>query len=154
MKKKNPVWCSGNVCFIKTLNNGSVHKFDKGSLNIVSSVSWYTDSFGYLMHKGRDFSARLHNLLIKHKHGYVIDHIDRNKGNNLFSNLRQITHQANLLNNDRKSKVYRRKDTKKWSVQVREPITKKRLTLGSFSTKEEALNVKRCFIKKMHNIMV
>jgi hypothetical protein len=61
----------------------------------------------------------------------IVDHIDQNKGNNDLSNLRWVTHQLNVLNNDAKN-VYFIKKWGKWVAQVC------RKTLGYFKKREDA----------------
>ncbi len=67
-------------------------------LEYILRHSWYLDKNGYPM----TYSARsktLHrNLLGKQPKGYVIDHINRNKLDNRFENLRTITAKENSYN--------------------------------------------------------
>ncbi len=62
---------------------------------------------------------------------YDIDHINRIKTDNRFSNLRDIPHFANNLNNGGKG-YYWNVRMGKWAVQVR--INKKQIHIGYYST--------------------
>ena len=68
-----------------------------------------------------------------------IDHIDGDKANNKFSNLRVVTHRENLANSPR-SRTGRlagtRRNGKKWTAQIN--IRGKSKYLGTFSSEKEA----------------
>lgn len=75
--------------------------------------------------------------------GIQIDHINGNKGDNRFSNLREVTpaqnqHNtgANKLNQSGFKGVSKRKKYEGWEAQIR--INGKRTYLGTFSSPEEA----------------
>ena len=68
----------------------------------------------------------------------LVDHIDRNKHNNVFSNLRWSNHVLNGLNNDAKN-AYRVKKFNKWVARVRNK------TLGYYRTYEEAHAVAKAY---------
>ncbi len=65
----------------------------------------------------------------------VVDHIDRDKTNNKLSNLRMITQQQNVWNQDAKG-YYLCKTTGRWRAQIMKSF--KTVSLGRFDTKEEA----------------
>ena len=66
---------------------------------------------------------------------HVIDHIDGNKLNNAFDNLRVVTQQANTFNTNNKG-YYWHKDRCKWHTRIK--INYKQKHLGYFETEEEA----------------
>ena len=92
----------------------------------------------------KNYSA--HRLAFLYMTGSIpkyVDHIDGNKSNNSWVNLRECTHSQNHFNCKIKSNntsgykgVYFRKDRKTW-VAVCKTIEKK-VYLGSYKTKEEA----------------
>ena len=63
----------------------------------------------------------------------IIDHIDKNRQNNSFKNLRIVSHQENLFNTNAKGYSNR---GKKFQAEI--CINGKNINLGMFDTKEEA----------------
>jgi len=68
----------------------------------------------------------------------LVDHIDRDKHNNVFTNLRWTNHSLNGYNNDAKNAFYNKR-WRKWIARVG------RKTLGCFKTYEEAHRVAKRF---------
>lgn len=72
-----------------------------------------------------------------------LDHKDRNKSNNILSNLREATKRQNNLNTCYRRKdggdigVYYRADRGKWRARIK--VNGKYISLGCFDTEEEAL---------------
>ena len=66
----------------------------------------------------------------------VIDHQDRDKSNNNVSNLRIVTQQQNLFNQNAKGYCWY-KPTNKWLAQIF--VDGKKIYLGYFENKEDAL---------------
>ena len=79
-------------------SNNNYFLISTSCLEKIIRHNWYIDSNGYPMtYTGR--SKTLHkNLLGKQIKGYVIDHINRNKLDNRFENLRVITARENSYN--------------------------------------------------------
>ncbi len=84
---------------------------------------------------------------------FVIDHIDGNTSNNKIQNLRCVPISQNqrnrkicTQNTSGQSGVYFRKDTKRWTAQITNNEGK-RLSLGCFKSKEEAVK-KRIAVEK------
>ena len=69
------------------------------------------------------------------KDGYVIDHINRVKGDDRIENLREVIRQHNHWNTD-KPNVSFREDKRKWMAAI--VVNYKKKHLGCFDTKEEA----------------
>ena len=67
---------------------------------------------------------------------HKVDHIDRDKLNNAFSNLRVVTQQGNLFNNHIAKGYSWNKAVGKWHAQIR--VDRKKKNLGYFDTEEEA----------------
>jgi hypothetical protein len=67
---------------------------------------------------------------------HLIDHIDHNKLNNSFDNLRVVTHQGNQFNRDNVRGYCWSKEKGMWKSQIQ--ISKKNKFLGYFKTEEAA----------------
>ena len=67
---------------------------------------------------------------------HLIDHIDHNKLNNSFDNLRVVTHQGNQFNRDNVRGYCWSKEKGMWKSQIQ--ISKKNKFLGYFDTEEAA----------------
>ena len=102
---------------------------------------------------GRRFYARcssglkkyMHQVIINPRPGFEPDHINRNGLDNRRCNLREVTRRQNALNKPLESTVTLpgiRKNGKKWGARIR--IGDKRISLGSYDTKEKASNAYRC----------
>jgi len=108
----------------------------------LDKYKWCLDSSSYPMCGP---IGRLHKIIIQNTDSSkVIDHIDRDKKNNLTSNLRVVTYSENIrnsklskVNKSGHKLVHYRKDTNKWCVQL--TIDKKRSTVGSFKDLRTAL---------------
>jgi hypothetical protein len=84
-----------------------------------------------------------------------VDHIDGNKNNNSWANLRECTHSQNHFNCKIKSNntsgykgVYFRKDRNTWVASCKTEV--KRFYLGSYKTEIEASNAYQYFAEKNH----
>jgi hypothetical protein len=99
------------------------------------------DCFGYIQVKIDGKFHRAHRIIWAMLHGaypkrpMMIDHIDRNRMNNRWDNLRLVTHSQNLLNNAAEGVCFGRRD-KKWIAYIN--IEGIRKYLGYFNTYEEA----------------
>jgi hypothetical protein len=76
-----------------------------------------------------------------------VDHIDNNRSNNHITNIRWATGKENNQNKSLSSKntsgvkgVYWNKNTNKWKAQIE--INGKRINLGSFMNKDDAINIR------------
>ena len=113
----------------------------KSKLEYILRHSWYLGSNGYPM----TYTARsktLHkNLLGKQEPGYVIDHINRNKLDNRFENLRIITSRENSYNRTKSknsNNTYKgvKKSGNKFSACISKDGVKREI--GGFDTEEDA----------------
>lgn len=113
----------------------------KSKLEYVLRHSWYLGSNGYPM----TYTARsktLHkNLLGKQESGFVIDHINRNKLDNRFENLRVITSRENSYNRTKSknsNNTYKgvKKSGNKFSACISKDGVKREI--GGFDTEEDA----------------
>lgn len=116
----------------------------------IGSIAATTNSHGYLYARIDGIRYGAHRLAWLYMTGSmpkdVIDHIDGNPKNNVFSNLREATQQQNLYNLRKSVKntsgykgVHFHKGTSKWRVVV--SVNNKPKHLGLYLTPEEANTV-------------
>jgi uncharacterized protein YxeA len=94
----------------------------------------------------------LHHFVIgQPPEGYVTDHVDRNKLNNTRENLRHVTVSQNAINTSSKNGKDRHvyymlnATVNPWYVQFRRK--NKRVYLGPFKSKQEALDARDTYLK-------
>jgi len=78
---------------------------------------------------------------------HEIDHVNGDRDDNRFANLRQATRSQNMMNTPKKGVCFH-KGQKKWQASIR--VNGKRTHLGSFSTEDEALSAYRAAASTMH----
>lgn len=122
------------------------------------------DKHGYIVVytklSGKTKIYRIHRLIWTMVYGMNptnIDHIDGNRTNNQISNLREVTHQQNMMN--RKKRVDSRNSYKgiyrsKYSWIAEITFMNKRHYLGSFKTEKEAALAYTEAAKKLHGNFV
>ena len=133
---------------VGTTNDGkSKFKFDKEDFDKVKKFTWYINDQGYVISTKSNVHhkrIRLSRLVMNAPDGFEVDHINHDLLDNRKSNLRIVTHQQNLFN-QQKSKnntsgfvgVVKREN--KWIAQIM--YNGKNKYLGIFDTVEEAVNV-------------
>lgn len=114
---------------------------------LIAIGGWYIDSRGYAVTDkiidGRRIVTDMHRLLHPPKHGFIVDHINRNKLDNRKHNLRDATKSINALN----SGLWRHntsgfkgvswhKHANKWRSTIW--LNGKQIHLGFFTAPEEA----------------
>lgn len=109
--------------------------------------SWYIcKTYGYILHSQRIHGTkkqnciRLNRLIWELANGPIpekmqVDHIDRNRQNNLLSNLRLVTNQQNSYNTGAKGYSWD-KNNNKWIVWIQ--YDGKQKYLGRFVNEEDA----------------
>lgn len=111
------------------------------------------DSRGYIQVRVLSERLKLHRLIWLYMTGEWpkgdIDHINGNKADNRWENLREVSHQENMKNKSQyktntsgTSGVNWRKDHKKWQACISTPESKWK-SLGFFDTKEEAIAARK-----------
>ncbi len=120
-----------------------------GSLTKISSgySSWRIGSKGYMQINLFGKTVLVHRIAWKIYYGEdpeYIDHINKCKTDNRISNLRSVSHSTNMRNKKLGSNnksgftgVHFLKKKKKWRARI--GVDKKKLDLGLFNTKEEAI---------------
>ncbi len=125
---------------------------DEFTHSTLACCFWCLDRYGYAVTAPKVREGRkpipLHQFVYAHYHGSVppgleIDHIDRDKLNNLPTNLRPLTHSQNIANRGRQKNntsgyvgVHFHKPSKKWIAGIM--VMQKPIHLGYFLTREEA----------------
>ena len=131
--------------------NGTEFLFDIEDLTIINSRNWYVDKDGYLassyIYAGRRCFAMFHRIVMNAKPGQTVDHINRNRNDNRKSNLRCCSHFENNLNRGLRSTnksgvigVYYDNKRNKWIANI--TYNKKRIFIGRFKTKQEAVKAR------------
>jgi hypothetical protein len=135
-----------------TYCNGELHWRDNSHHPRRSIKVGYQHSKGYKALHCEGRSYYVHNVIWNMHYGtiqhpYTIDHIDRNKSNNLISNLRLSIASDQQLNRGMQSNnksghigVHWQKAAERWVAQVQ--YRRKTKHLGSFKTIEEAINAR------------
>jgi HNH endonuclease/AP2 domain len=101
-----------------------------------------TDRYGYISVctnlSGKVKNYRVHRLIWVYVYGEInneIDHINGTRNDNRLCNLRQVTHQQNMMNKPSKG-IYLSTNKKKWVAEIY--CKSQRKYLGIFNTPEEA----------------
>lgn len=88
-----------------------------------------------------------HRFISRPNANELVDHINRNKKDNRTTNLRNTDKSVNAFNCDirrnntsGKTGVYYRKDTHKWTAEIKKNY--KKINLGSYQTYEEAVRAR------------
>ena len=120
------------------------------------------DRYGYIQVctklSGKVKNYSVHRLIWVMVYGMIsknIDHIDGNRANNQIANLREVTHQQNMMNKkkhvDTKNNykgTYKLKNQNSWVAEI--TYMKKRHYLGCFRTEKEAGEAYQEAAKKIH----
>ena len=127
---------------IKCFRDGRIHTLDNRCKKYEKWIerSSNPDKKGYIRIQIGGKNYRAHRLIMEVFEGpseQEVDHIDRNKSNNNFQNLRYCSRTENNLNKDccENAKGYYR-DKNKWKAQI--SIDSKQKHLGYFDNEHEA----------------
>lgn len=139
----------GAICKILIYNKHQNHiataLIDTKNIELCKRYKWCLSN-GCVETKDKRKKIRIHRLILNTPKGMMTDHKNRNKLNNLESNLRVATATQNRINSNISSRntsgyrgVSRRKSERKWTASIGSPNHPKgRTVLGRFKTKEEA----------------
>lgn len=135
-------------------SNGQQFYFDIDDYEKIKDYSWHKSSDGYIVaHSHEDSSKiiRIHRLILDTNE--FIDHINHNKSDNRKCNLRVASYIQNSQNRSIQNNnttnvtgVYWNKKNKKWVVII--VVNKRRMYLGSYANKDEAIEVRQNAEKK------
>jgi len=131
------------------LTRGKESIIDKEDYDRVNKYMWHTGNHGYASHKNNSESLLLHRFIMSPKEGEYVDHINGNKLDNRKVNLRicsnseNAMHRVNLQSNNKSGYqgVHFDKSRGKWMSYIK--VDNKRIGLGRFNAKEEAIKVRK-----------
>ena len=112
----------------------------------VKDLKWGMLNTGYVYNKANNIL--LHRFIMNCDNNMVVDHINHNSLDNRKSNLRICTQQQNIMNTSKRCTntsgvvgVWWNKRYNKWQADIH--IEGKKIYLGRFDTKEEAIKVRK-----------
>lgn len=132
------------ILYDKNCNEKCRALIDLDDVEKVKNIKWCLKSNGYV-HNGKVY---LHRIIMDVDDNVFIDHINRNKLDNRKSNLRICTRQQNNFNRGKRTDntsgfsgvdFYKREN--KWRARIQ--VDYEEIVLGLFSTKEEAIKVRK-----------
>lgn len=154
---QNDYCIKNNIVYMKSKTSNDVIIFDEYNLSKVLPYSWSVDN-GYAVSRINNKKIRMHKLIKNCAIGMSIDHIKSFDGipkslNNLETNLREVTHQQNMMNQQKRTNStsgYRgvtfHKASGKWQPQIF--ANGKRIYLGLWDTPEKAFEIRQEAEKK------
>lgn len=113
-------------------------------------VAGATDTYGYCVIRIDRVLYKAHRLAWLYTHDRwpvgLLDHINREPGDNRIANLREVSPSENMHNSNRTTQsgtpgVRWRAERSKWVAQIR--VGYRNHVLGSFPTKQEAIDARR-----------
>lgn len=124
---------------------------DLEDLEKIKHFRWVCDNYGYWSVTKDKKKIKLHRLIMDCiEENREVDHINGNPSDNRKENLRIVSHQENTWNQkmrtNNKSGITgiwydkREERTKHWVAEIK--VNGKKIALGSFSTKEEAIQAR------------
>lgn len=129
-------------------NTGKEFYFDLEDYDLIKNYYWMSNNYGYVYAHNNDTTVSMHRLVINCPSDMVVDHINGNKLDNRKSNLRVCTiaenvrHRVSSSNNDSGNLgVFFDKRINKWCSKLF--YNGKNYYLGSFETKEQAIDARR-----------
>lgn len=152
--KTNKNDLSGQYGVLWLENTGKECYFDLEDSELILSYCWHEDAYGYATtnirkENGRRTQIKMHKLL----GFYNPDHHNQNKLDNRKENLVPCTTTENMRNRPKQSNntsgfigVVWYKKSKKWAASI--VVSKKRIYLGMFNNKEDAIKTRLTAEKK------
>lgn len=114
----------------------------------VKEHNWGKIADGYASTRINGECVLAHRFVSEPSCDELVDHIDRNKKNNMRSNLRNTNKSVNAYNSKIRTTnksgvvgVRFRDDTKRWQAEIRRNYEK--ISLGCYGTKEEAIAARK-----------
>lgn len=138
--------CAEIILYNKQCEEVARALIDINDIEKVKQYKWAIHNMGYVYNTTNDLF--LHRLITNCDNNMVVDHINHNKLDNRESNLRICTQQQNVMNRSVSrdntngiAGIYWNKKNKKWCARI--GLNRKNIYLGSFDTKEEAIEARR-----------
>ena len=160
MKNKYKIMGNKTIIYARC-NNKLTHEvlIDTEDLELVKWItgSWVVNSDGYVVGSFYGRPLYLHRLVMKQLNAIYqeIDHINHNKLDNRKSQLRIVTRSENQQNrrinknnNSGVTGVYYDPEAKKWIARI--TTNNKRIHLGIFDNKDDAIEARKHGEKKYH----
>ncbi len=136
------------ISLVGKYGKGKFALIDEDDFVRVSNKSWFLNDQGYALWANGKKNIRLHRFILDYYGDKDIDHINRDKLDNRKSNLRIVDRSTNNFNakvrvdNTSGYKgVHFFKPAQLWRAYI--GGTKKRVELGYFKTKEEAIEARK-----------
>lgn len=137
----------GDIAMVPLMGRGGVIRawatIDAGNVSVVADSRWCMTARGYAVARIDGAIIYMHTMLVKAPFGWVVDHIDGDKLNNLTANLRacqQIDNSRNRKNLSKNNTSGYKGVTKtaegRWRARITDNGTEVRL--GHYDTQEEA----------------
>ena len=156
LKSKNSYYYDGNYAYVKISNADITMICDKDIWEKYKTHTWFA-SDGYAFARVNRKVTKMHRLVVDCPEGYVVDHINRNSFDNRRENLRVTTQCVNTINKSVSSVsstgikgVYKSAYGYRADISVKG----KRIYLGSFKTKEEAIKARAVAERKYHSSII
>lgn len=123
------------------LTKNRVALIDSGFAPIANQFSWSFDgryAATYICTKKKKIKIYLHQMVAGKKTKLIVDHVNQNKLDNRFENLRHVTKSKNALNTNASGTYFVKsgKRKKRWTAKVH--VNGTSIFLGYFLTEHEA----------------
>lgn len=146
-KKKYNVYKDCGDYLIGFTFSGVAFKIDKDVYDTVKDFCWHSTELNYICTNINKRKVYLHRFIMSPTDNMVIDHINHDTTDNRKCNLRVCTQQENTRNKSSEG-VSKRYDTNRWEAYVF--MNNKKIHLGYYATKEEALDARKDGEKKYY----
>lgn len=124
---------------------------DEEDFPLLSRHSWAVSSEGYARTCCGTLYLYMHRLVMAPKSDLYIDHINHNRLDNRKLNLREATNSQNQMNRKNKpTGVSFHKLSGKWRARITK--NQKEIYLGLFETEEEAILVRKEYLKQWEGL--
>lgn len=148
-KKLNSYSIDCNTVFVKLTNSEKIMMCDIEDWERLKKYTWCIDKYGYAKTTKQDGkNVKFHIMVMGNRPGMVVDHADRNTLNNRKNNLRFVSQQVNCINTGVPKNntsgvkgVSEVKGKNKWDAYIK--VNYKKIFLGRFDTKEEAIAARK-----------
>ena len=153
-KRFNKYDLSGEYGISWTNNTNKEFYFDLEDYDKIKNYGWYENNAGYIVAHNGNKTIRLNRLVMDcDENGNDVDHIKHNLYDNRKILLRICTHQKNSFNSKKPinntsgiTGVSYDKNRNKWVAEIR--INNKKIFLGRFNCKEDAVKIRKDAEKK------